>query len=47
MEENNKIDQEKLANHLSESSTTISKESTLQASGNGNGGHPKKDEDIV
>lgn len=33
--------------HNIKSSTTILKKSTLQANGNGNGGHLNKDEDIV
>ena len=39
----------KIYNHMMKSSTTISKESTSQANGDGNGGHLDKsqDEDIV
>lgn len=37
----------KIYNHIIKSSTTISKESTSQANGDGNGSHLNKDEDIV
>ena len=37
----------KVYNHFVKGSTTISKESTLQANGSGKGEYPKEDNDIV